>query len=124
MRRVRSCRSGGIGRHAVLRGQWRKLCRFESGLRHQAIEMKRDIAFTLELGTFKVRRPVIPAFAGMTGNPGDDGIFPIFNREWDNRARDQNYAPTLFAHFAFYRFWAWVFSLASCVWVSSLSHTP
>ncbi len=30
------CRSGGIGRHAVLRGQWRKSCRFESGLRHQS----------------------------------------------------------------------------------------
>ena len=29
------CRSGGIGRHAVLRGRWRKLCRFESGLRYQ-----------------------------------------------------------------------------------------
>ena len=28
-------RCGGIGRHAVLRGQWRELCRFESGHRHQ-----------------------------------------------------------------------------------------
>lgn len=27
-------RCGGIGRHAVLRGQWRKPCRFESGHRH------------------------------------------------------------------------------------------
>ena len=28
------CRCGGNGRHAVLRGQWRKPCRFESGHRH------------------------------------------------------------------------------------------
>ena len=26
---------GGIGRHAVLRGQWREPCRFESGHPHQ-----------------------------------------------------------------------------------------
>ena len=32
---LRDCsRCGGIGRHAVLRGQWRKPCRFESGHRH------------------------------------------------------------------------------------------
>ena len=34
-RKTQHCRRGGIGRHAVLRGQWRKLCRFESGRRHQ-----------------------------------------------------------------------------------------
>ncbi len=27
-------RRGGIGRHAVLRGRWRKLCEFESRRRH------------------------------------------------------------------------------------------
>ena len=31
------CRSGGTGRHAVLRGRWREPCRFESGLRHHTL---------------------------------------------------------------------------------------
>ncbi len=33
--RSRFSRCGGIGRHAVLRGQWRELCRFESGHQKQ-----------------------------------------------------------------------------------------
>ncbi len=28
-----------FGRHAVLRGRWRKPCRFKSGLRHQSVQM-------------------------------------------------------------------------------------
>ena len=35
--RKRIGRRGGIGRHAVLRGRWRKSCEFESRRRHQIV---------------------------------------------------------------------------------------
>ena len=36
-----TCRCGGIGRHAVLRGRWRKPCEFESRHRHHVSERMR-----------------------------------------------------------------------------------
>ncbi len=48
-----TCRCGEIGRHAVLRGRWRKLYQFESGHRHHKFVLKKH-KFSYEL-TWRIR---------------------------------------------------------------------
>ncbi len=71
------CRRGEIGRHAVLRGQWRKLCRFKSGRRHHTR------SGTAKFGGTAFLLPVrYSFFSGLCGGGKGDLVFWI-HPGWD-----------------------------------------